>query len=136
MIAAAEPATLFEVPTSEANAEWETGSPFHTVADPRESWRSATEVLEEAVRRRIAQRTWGRLRQPLVKVGTHRVIVRGSSPTYYLKQLALAAVQEALPGAAVELDIQVMKAESRLAWRSNYRPGLFASSVPCTQQNT
>jgi hypothetical protein len=85
MIATAEPATLCEMATAEA--------------------------LEQAVCRRIAQQTWGRLRQLRVAVDARRVIVRGSSPTYYLKQLALAAVQEVLPATSVELDIQVTKAE-------------------------
>ena len=55
-------------------------------------WRTTPEVLEQAVRSGIAQRTWGRLRQLQVEVDTDRVVVRGSSPTYYLKQLALAAI--------------------------------------------
>jgi hypothetical protein len=35
------------------------------------------------------------------------VIVHGTSPSYYLKQMALSAVQEVLPATAVTLDIQV-----------------------------
>jgi hypothetical protein len=93
MTALAEPTTLDEVSRSEG--------------------RTRVEALEQAVRCRIVQRTWGRLRQLQVEVDTDRVVVRGSSPTYYLKQLALAAVQEVIPATPVELDIQVANAEAR-----------------------
>jgi hypothetical protein len=66
-------------------------------------------ALEQVINRRISQRTWGRL-QFRVRLGAGRVIIQGSSPTYYLKQLALAAVREVLPSAPVELDIRVAKA--------------------------
>lgn len=65
-------------------------------------------ALEQVLDRRIAQRTWGRLRFR-VRMGAGRVIIHGSSPTYYLKQLALAAVREVLPSAPVELKIRVAK---------------------------
>jgi hypothetical protein len=66
-------------------------------------------ALEQVLNRRITQRTWGRL-QFRVRLGAGRVIIQGSSPTYYLKQLALAAVREVLPSAPVELEIRVAKA--------------------------
>jgi hypothetical protein len=66
-------------------------------------------ALEQVLNRCIAQRTWGRL-QFRVRLGAGRVIIQGSSPTYYLKQLALAAVREVLPSAPVELEIRVAKA--------------------------
>jgi hypothetical protein len=125
MIATAEPATLCELATSEANPGWVAPVPVERIADPCESRRPTGEALEQAVRRRIAQRTWGRLRQLHVEVDAHRVIVRGTSPTYYLKQLALAAVQEALSATPVELDIQVAKSEPRLASGGNCRAGLL-----------
>jgi hypothetical protein len=49
-----------------------------------------------AVERAIRARTWGRVANLLVEARGERVIVRGSAPTYYLKQLALEAAREAL----------------------------------------
>jgi hypothetical protein len=125
MIASGEPATLCEVPTSEASSGWEAAGPFDRVADLCGNRRTTPEVLEQAVRCRIAQRTWGWLRQLQVEVDTDRVVVCGSSPTYYLKQLALAAVQEALPATPVELDIQVAKGEPHLVSGGNCRAALL-----------
>ncbi len=119
MIATAEPAPLCEEAIPEATPGWSTPVPGEGIASPRKGRRTAAEVLEQAVRRRIAQRTWGRLRRLEVEVDERRVVVRGSSPTYYLKQLALAAVQEALPATPVELDIAVA-----------------SRSEPCVRQNT
>jgi hypothetical protein len=124
MIATAEPATLCEVATSEVNPGWVASAPLERIADPCGDSRTTAEALEQAVRRRIAQRTWGRLRQLQVEVDAQRVIVRGRSPTYYLKQLALAAVREALPTTAVELAIVVARSEPGLASAGNGRAGL------------
>jgi hypothetical protein len=115
MIATAEPATRCEVATSEANPGWPTPVAFEGIADPCGCRHTTAGAVEQAFRSRIIQLTWGRLRQLHVEVDSWRVIVRGISPTYYLKQLALSAVQQVLPATAVELDIQVTKAEPRLA---------------------
>lgn len=107
MIATAAPVTLCEV------------------ASPRKGRRATAEALEQAVRRRIAQRTWGRLCRLEVEVDARRVLVRGNSPTYYLKQLALAAVQEAFPATPVEFDIVVVKSEPDLAPAGGCRAGVL-----------
>jgi hypothetical protein len=113
-----ELATLGEVLGSEVSPGWELADPFDPIADPcRGRHTTTSEALEQAVRRHIAQRTWGRLRELQVEVDAHGVVVRGSSPTYYLKQRALAAVQEVLPATPVELDIQVANSDGRGAWR-------------------
>ncbi len=113
MITTSEPATLSETATSEADPGWAAPGHRERLGDPCESRRTPAEGLEQAVHRRIAQRTWGRVRQLHVEVDAQRVIVRGSCPTYYLKQLALAAVQEALPGTPVEFDLIVAGADRR-----------------------
>jgi len=63
------------------------------------------------IERQIMQRTWGRIRQLRVTATSERVCISGTASSYYLKQLALAAVTEALAAAAispiVEVDIQV-----------------------------
>lgn len=126
MIATAEPATLCEVATPEADPGWAAPAAVQGIVEPGGDRRTPAQPLEQAVRRRIVQRTWGRLRQLQVEVGSQRVVVRGSSPTYYLKQLALAAVQEALPATPVELDIRVAKGESGLASAGGGRAGFLS----------
>ena len=69
--------------------------------------------LEEDLERRIIQRTWGRIHQLHVEWNGDRVIVRGYSPSYYVKQLALVAVQELGDTLPVELDILVGEGEHR-----------------------
>jgi hypothetical protein len=51
-------------------------------------------ALEEAIERHIRQRTWGRVHQLHVEVRDGRAHVRGCAPSYYVKQLAIQAVQE------------------------------------------
>ncbi len=125
MIATAEPAAACEMATSEANPDWAVPVPWERIAEPRAGRRPTAGVLEQIVRRRVAQRTWGRLRRLEVEVDDQHVVIRGNSPTYYLKQLALAAVQEALPGIPVEHDIRVTSGEPCLATAGNRRAGLL-----------
>jgi hypothetical protein len=71
---------------------------------------TAPAELEQTLERHIAQRTWGRLRALRVEVTENRVIVRGSTQWYYVKQLAIQAVLEALGPASrlpFEVDIEV-----------------------------
>jgi hypothetical protein len=63
--------------------------------------------LEEAVERQINQRTWGRIHQLHVELTGGRVIVHGYSPTYYVKQLALSAVQDVCHKLPVDMDVLV-----------------------------
>jgi hypothetical protein len=69
--------------------------------------------LDEDLERRIVQRTWGRIHQLHVERQGDHVIVRGYSPSYYIKQLALLAVQEIAQPVSVQFDIEVGKAEPR-----------------------
>lgn len=72
---------------------------------------SAVLDLNWTIERRISERTWGRIHHLRVEVTPERVIVRGAAASYYLKQLAVAAVSETLAMAmislAVEVDIRV-----------------------------
>jgi hypothetical protein len=52
--------------------------------------------LVQIIERRIMERTWRRIRQLRVEVYAGRVVVQGQTLSYYAKQLALLAVQEAL----------------------------------------
>jgi hypothetical protein len=107
MIATAEP--MVECEGASAEETIVTREPGADSCDGRSA---AVKPLEQAVLRRIAQRTWGRLRQLHIEVDSKLVLVRGSSPNYYLKQLALAAVQEVFPALPVQHDIQVARSES------------------------
>lgn len=66
--------------------------------------------LAGSLQRQINWRTWGRIRQLHVKAQTDRVVIQGMTSSYYLKQLALSAVQEVMGSAAtmpVVLEIEV-----------------------------
>ena len=71
--------------------------------------------LAQAIERRIAQRTWGRIRQLHVEMTADRVVVHGFSSTYYVKQLALQAVREVASSAPLEVDILVGAADAGAA---------------------
>ena len=58
----------------------------------------------------IVQRTWGRVRQLRVERVDGRIVVRGSTPSYYVKQLVLEAIRElrsATPSEPVHMNITV-----------------------------
>jgi hypothetical protein len=63
--------------------------------------------FEENIERHIIERTWGRLRDLRVEERQGRMVVHGYAPSYYVKQLALQAAQEACRTIPVEQDIRV-----------------------------
>lgn len=70
----------------------------------------AEPLLEQAVERQITLRTGGRVRPLRVERLAGRFVVRGQAPSYYLKQLAICAVQEILgSGARVDLHLPVVE---------------------------
>jgi hypothetical protein len=74
---------------------------------------SATE-LEQRIERQIVLATWGRIHNLQVAVTPAKIVVRGRTPSHYVKQLVLQAVFDVLGPAAstpVELDMQVGAAE-------------------------
>jgi len=75
--------------------EWATANPA-----------KLTEILQD----RIQWRTGGRIRQLCVVTGNDRVVIQGMTSSFYLKQLALAAILEVIGSTAafrVTLDIHV-----------------------------
>ena len=56
---------------------------------------AADETLEIQVERCIRQRTFGRIQRLLVAVHDGHVVVTGTAPTYYVKQLAVEAARRA-----------------------------------------
>ena len=69
-----------------------------------------TSACEESIKRRIVQRTGGRIRLLQVETIGSRVVICGSAPSYYLKQLALRGACEVLGSAAlsqIEFNVEV-----------------------------
>jgi hypothetical protein len=69
--------------------------------------------LDQAVESQIQRRTWGQIHHLRVAVQDDCVVVQGSAPTYYAKQLALSAVREVVPSLPVRLEVQVGRAGPR-----------------------
>jgi hypothetical protein len=55
-----------------------------------------SKALEQAVMGRIVNRTWGRMQALAIELTDGELVVRGSSPCHYVKQLALQAVLDVL----------------------------------------
>ena len=71
---------------------------------------ASTEELEKRIERQIVLATWGRIHNLAVEVTASQIVVRGRTPSHYVKQLVLQAVFDVLgPRASipVELNIQV-----------------------------
>jgi hypothetical protein len=57
---------------------------------------SRQDETEQSLRRRIELRTGGRIRALQLQASAERVVVRGRTSSYYLKQLVLEAVRDVL----------------------------------------
>jgi hypothetical protein len=55
-----------------------------------------SKALEQAVKHRILDRTGGRIRALAIELTDRELVVRGTAPCYYVKQLALQGVLEVL----------------------------------------
>lgn len=78
--------------------------------------------LEQALERRIVQRTWGRVHLLHVAALSDRLVVHGVCPTYHVKQLAAEAIRECMGSVPVELDIEVCGGDSPLMRRDGCHP--------------
>ena len=70
------------------------------------------------VRSQIMRKTSRRIRHLKVETADDRIVVRGFAPSYYVKQLALHAIFEAMAGAPVGeivLDVEVRSSEAHVA---------------------
>jgi hypothetical protein len=67
------------------------------------------EQMAESLKSRIVERTGGRVRDVRVECVGGRFVVRGRSPSYFIKQLALEATRDLLDAGelSLTLDIQV-----------------------------
>jgi hypothetical protein len=72
---------------------------------------SRFEALEQAIKDRIVNRTGGRMRALAIELTDRALIVRGTAPCYYVKQLALQGVLDVLNPdhrAKIECNFQVL----------------------------
>jgi hypothetical protein len=76
---------------------------------PQARFRGGRAGLEQALERRIMERTWRRVCQLRVEVFGERIVIKGRAPCYYAKQLAIAAVLEGLDeaGAPAVVDVRI-----------------------------
>jgi hypothetical protein len=63
--------------------------------------------LRDELERLVLARTGRRIRNFAVELHPERVVIRGSSPSYYLKQLAQHEVRDMLPHVRLENAIEV-----------------------------
>lgn len=68
---------------------------------------AANEELVDGLLEHVEERTHGRIRRLKVKLDDNRVVLSGHAGSYYLLQLALAAVREVLPADLVDVRIEV-----------------------------
>lgn len=83
---------------------------------------SSADILESTLQRVIIDRTAGRLRQLEVAVQDDRIVVRGTSSSYYVKQLAIDSVLKVLDEtqtSRLEMHIEVDDAPS-LTWHRRH----------------
>ena len=64
-------------------------------------------VCEESIKRRIVQRTGGRIESLRVETIGSRVLIHGSAPSYYVMQLALRGARDVLGSAANRIELKV-----------------------------
>jgi len=67
-------------------------------------------VWQESIKRRIVERTGGRIQSLRVKTVGGRVVIYGSAASFYLKQLALRGVRDVVGSAAmneIEFNVEV-----------------------------
>jgi hypothetical protein len=63
--------------------------------------------LRQDLARRVHERTGQRVRDLTIEVGTNGIVLRGRSPSYYVKQLAQQGVWELLPNVGLRNAIVV-----------------------------
>jgi hypothetical protein len=64
-------------------------------------------TVAEIVRQKVLTRTGRRVKELIVEVGGNRVVLRGKTVSFHVKQLAQTGAQEALPGAQLNNAIEV-----------------------------
>jgi hypothetical protein len=68
-------------------------------------------ALEQGVKQRIVERTWGRIKMLEVEVLGNSLVIRGKAPSYHVKQLALQGALDVLGASGamrIELNVNVL----------------------------
>jgi hypothetical protein len=98
----------------------ESGSRGDVVMSTGEQGQLQSSHREEAIQQQIVERTGGRIRMPEVRLIDDRIVIRGSVPRYYHKQLVLQAVLDLIgPASAtrIELNVQVLQSPTNRTGR-------------------
>jgi hypothetical protein len=70
-------------------------------------------LWQESIKRRIVERTGGRIQSLRVETVGGRVVINGSAASFYLKQLALRGVRDVVGSAAMnEIDFNLQVSDS------------------------
>lgn len=70
-------------------------------------WRHDTTQLQCELERQVLMRTGRRIRNLAIELAPERVILRGQTTTYYIKQLAQHGIRDILPDVRLENTIAV-----------------------------
>ena len=70
-------------------------------------WRHDSKQLQSALERQVRMRTGRRIRNLAIELAPERVILRGQTTTYYVKQLAQHGIRDILPDVRLENTIAV-----------------------------
>jgi hypothetical protein len=104
-----KPLPLREV-AAESNDE-QSHKPLSTAQSKQEDNQPRSTALEQTIKRQIMSRTGGRIQLLEVHQTGREVVIRGSAPCYYVKQLALQGVLDVIRSAGetdVEVNVQVV----------------------------
>ena len=63
--------------------------------------------LRQTIERQIAQRTWGRVHRLALEDTENRLVVRGYTCSYYVKQLAIQAILEVVGAEMKEVQVDI-----------------------------
>ena len=70
-------------------------------------WRDHSTQLQSELERQVRIRTGRRIRNLAIELAPERVILRGQTTTYYIKQLAQHGIRDILPDVCLENTIAV-----------------------------
>jgi hypothetical protein len=94
------------MPKAEQQRKQRTGTRAHRAGKPRMSRHDSTQLQSE-LERQVLMRTGRRIRNLAIELAPERVILRGQTTTYYVKQLAQHGVRDILPDVRLENTIAV-----------------------------
>jgi hypothetical protein len=70
-------------------------------------WQSDTSALLVELENQVRSRTGRRVRNLIIEMRPHRVVLHGQTATYYVKQLAQHGIRDVLPQICLENSISV-----------------------------